>query len=179
MIWKQIPGYENLYECSSSGKVRSVDRFVVCKDGSKMFKRGQILKERLNINGYYEVGLWKENKRKGVFIHRVVAETFIDKTSGEQVNHINGNRLDNRVDNLEWTTPSENTKHSYDKNKRVVNRRGAKRRKVQVASDNGTFICNSIEETSRVTGDSPTRIRYLLSSGKVSKRGFKYIEYRV
>jgi hypothetical protein len=82
------------------------------------FKRdagGRLMKPCLGDRGYLIVGLWANCERKTMLVHRLVTEAFIPNTESKpQVNHINGDKLDNRVENLEWATSSENTQHSYD-----------------------------------------------------------------
>ncbi len=112
-IWKRIedaPGYE----ISSLGNVRSVDREIMLKNryGTMNIRRykGRPLKSHLFTNGYVGVALGRDNCH---LVHRLVAAAFIDGDTSKQVNHKNGIRNDNRVENLEWLTCSENHKHSY------------------------------------------------------------------
>lgn len=116
-MWKQIKGFENLYEISSCGRVKSLKRFVKSKSrrGKKFYfiVSERILKPGFNRN-YYQVHLCKNGKYPLFEIARLVADAFIPNPENKpQVNHINGNKLDNRVDNLEWCTASENQYHSY------------------------------------------------------------------
>lgn len=97
---KPVKGYEELYYVSSDGDVISL-------------KRGKILKPQIRRN-YYSVSLSKNNKWRSYPIHRLVAEAFIPNPNNyPQVNHKNSNKLDNRAENLEWCTVSENKLHSY------------------------------------------------------------------
>jgi len=108
-IWKQIIGYEDLYEISNLGNVKSLQ---------KGFKKEKLLKNRHNDSGYVRVDLRSNSKSKTIYTHRLVAIHFIPNNDNKlQVNHINGNKSDNRVENLEWVSNTENQCHRYDKTK--------------------------------------------------------------
>lgn len=115
--WRDIEGYEGLYQVSNHGHVRSVDRVVKYSDGkpSRHFK-GQEIKPLDGNNGYLFVNLSNNSKIKRIGIHRLVALAFIQKPSDNvEVNHIDGNKKNNSVENLEWVTRRENILHSYRK----------------------------------------------------------------
>lgn len=106
--WKDIEGFEGYYQISNCGNVRSLDRF----DGIRNLK-GKCLKQSLKQNGYLQVGLRKNGKRKWFSIHRLVAIHFIDNPEKKpQVNHIDCNKQNNNVNNLEWVTAKTNYKHA-------------------------------------------------------------------
>lgn len=113
--FKDIPGYEGLYQVSPDGQVRSLDKFVNNKFGikNKLFK-GRLMKPLIGKTGYYYVQLVDKNGiQKHRKNHRLVALTFIPNPENKPfVNHINGNKLDNRIENLEWCTASENNIHA-------------------------------------------------------------------
>jgi hypothetical protein len=111
-IWKPVYNYEGLYEISNYGEIKSIDRIV--KSKSNRLCKGKILKQVNDKYGYQTIQLHKNGKRSVFFIHRLVMLTFIGNEAGKsQVNHKNGNKSDNKLINLEWMTPSENTKHAW------------------------------------------------------------------
>jgi len=107
-LWKDINGYEGYYQISNQGNVKSIDRFDGVHD-----RQGTIIRQNLKQNGYLQVGLRKHNKRKWFGVHRLVAIQFIENPDNKpQVNHIDGNKLNNTVENLEWVTGKENQSHA-------------------------------------------------------------------
>lgn len=113
-IWKDIKGYENYYQISNLGRVKSLDRYVT--DVKKtQFIKGKILKQFNNGNGYMVVSLLKGGTRKNCYTHRLVAEHFLDNFSfGKVVNHKNFNRQQCDVGNLEMMTQKENVEFSIN-----------------------------------------------------------------
>lgn len=112
-IWKDIPGYEDKYQVSNLGRVLSCDRHLTGKKGKKYIIPKKILKPAL-CDGYWTVAICKDDKLKTWRIHRLVAMTFIPNPENKPwINHISGVKTDNRIENLEWCTASENQKHAY------------------------------------------------------------------
>lgn len=110
-MWKEINGYDGYYQVSNDGRVRSLTRDIIYKDGRKRQFIGTILKPRLT-NGYKTVNLSTNKKQKTYQIHRLVANAFLIKPSYAQcVNHVDGNKLNNDVSNLEWCTYKHNNIH--------------------------------------------------------------------
>lgn len=113
-IWKPIKGYEGLYEISSLGRVKSLERYVA-NNGGKYLIKERILKPTKNQYGYLYVVISKNNINKHKLIHRLVAETFIsNKHSKRTINHINGIKTDNTLENLEWCTHKENIQKAWE-----------------------------------------------------------------
>ena len=98
-IWKDIIGYEGLYQVSSLGRVRSLDRY----DERNCFRKGKVLSPGIKPDGYLVVVLSCNGKHKTIKVHRLVAQAFIPNPDGlPQVNHKNEDKSNNRVENLEW-----------------------------------------------------------------------------
>lgn len=130
--WKAIEGYDGLYEVSDLGRVRS-----------RYSGEWKVLRPAKINKGYLIVGLCKDGKRKGLTVHRLVAQAFIpnDDESKTQINHINEVKTDNRVDNLEWCTASYNLRYN-DLNLRKKN---GKRRKIAKLYDPNLSIPKNLE----------------------------------
>jgi hypothetical protein len=135
-IWKDIKDYEGLYQVSSLGNVKSIDRAISSKNGKRIFNvNGKPLKGFANKNGYKRVHLTKEHKGKSYFVHRLVAFNFLDKPNYKcEVNHIDGNKFNNFISNLEWVTHSENLQHAFD-NGLAKKMMGSKNHKAKLNED--------------------------------------------
>lgn len=108
--WKRIPGNREIYEISSSGIIRTTDRI-----GARGYHvAGRILSQHENSNGYLRCNMNIEGKPKSYLVHRLVARCFIPNPEGKPfVNHKDGNKHNNSVENLEWCTKSENELHAH------------------------------------------------------------------
>jgi hypothetical protein len=108
-IWKSIKGFEGLYEVSNLGNVRRLDSIT----SNGHYWKGRVLKLKNSTNGYSCISLFKSGEEHQYRVHRLVAKTFIKNTHNlPVVNHKDGNKKNNKEDNLEWTTKIENERHS-------------------------------------------------------------------
>ena len=140
-IWKPIKGYEGLYEVSNLGRVKSLNRYH--------HRHENILKNKITKDGYYETTLVKNGKSKFIRSHRLVALTFIDNPLNKtEVNHKDGNKLNNFVGNLEWVTSSENQLHAYRTGLQKVSGGALSNRKKVLCVDLG-IVKESLAEMQR------------------------------
>lgn len=112
-MWKPLPGFEGEYAVSNLGRVKSLARPSI---NSSRQVRGVIRKQNPNSHGYSMLKLYHaDGTWRGVSVHRMVALAFLGPCPiGKNINHKNGDKMDNRVDNLEYTTQSENLRHAYE-----------------------------------------------------------------
>ena len=113
-VWKDITEYEGLYQVSNIGRIKSLERYSANQWSEKArFREEKILSYQLTKDGYPSIKLSKNGNAIRHRIHRLVALCFLENPFGkEQVNHINGIKTDNRVENLEWATQNENQLHA-------------------------------------------------------------------
>lgn len=113
-IWKDIKGYEGIYQVSNLGRVKSL--YIVSNLYKKKFYKERILKPKKDKNNCLRIELWKNKNHKTVLVHRLVATTFLEDliNTNMTVNHKDGNRLNNRVDNLEWLSREDNIRYGFE-----------------------------------------------------------------
>ena len=144
-IWKDIKGYEGLYQVSSEGRVKRLERDIICKNGVKRHIKEQIRKCLQSLNKEYTVvDLWKDGHRDDMFVDYLVANAFIPNPEGYfLVGHKNKIKTDNRVDNLEWISCDRPVEYYSDITGKLIK----------------TFP--TVTEAAQYTGDSVFRISYL------------------
>jgi len=115
-VWKDIPVYEGIYEASNTGKIRTHKYKTThsVRHGIRHWKQRE-LKQKVGKDHCHRVCLWKDKKEKTLLVHRLVAMSFIEKTKYKDcINHLNGDRNNNNVSNLEWCDHKENNNHAFD-----------------------------------------------------------------
>lgn len=118
-VWRDVVGYEGFYQVSDLGRVRSVDRIIVEKaTGIKRKLKGRLLTPAIRSNGYAVVNLGRNNHRR---VHHIVMDAFVGtRKEGFEVDHINRNRADNRLENLRYITVSENHAQGNESKRKPV-----------------------------------------------------------
>lgn len=169
MRWMPVKGFEGLYEVSENGDVLSVARTVPNR-GRMMKVKGTVLKQSTNDWGYQIVNLYKDGKQHCRQIHRLVAEAFIHPFSGEQVNHIDGNKFNNSVENLEWCSGSENMEHAY--------KNGLHSKAMPVRIVELDMVFPSISEAARFVDGKVSGIWRCLSGRNKTHRGYHFEPYK-
>ena len=112
--WKDIKEYEGIYQISNFGRIRKISKYV--KDGIEYIRNEKLLKGQIREKGYITVTLTKNGKSKHYRVHRLVAIHFIPNPYNyDQVNHLDKNKQNNRVDNLEWCNNEQNCRHGFAK----------------------------------------------------------------
>lgn len=185
-IWKNVVDYEGLYEVSNLGQVRSMPR-------KGTFRDKHILRQAKNNNGYPMVHLFKNGKGKAIAVHRIVAKTFLKNPLNKRdVNHIDGNKENNNISNLEWTTHTENMKHARKHNliaisnnvinqgkkigKKYGKKNGKKRAKkvIQYKDNNILNVWNSLTEANKNTNVAISEISRCCNNKKAYAGGYQW-----
>ena len=113
--WKDIEGYEGIYQVSNLGRVKSLEAGLLVKNGYYRTKKESILSQYLCHNGYLAICLRLNKKTKRFLVHRLVGAAFIQNPDEKPtINHKNGNKQKNCIENLEWSTYSENLSHALE-----------------------------------------------------------------
>ena len=182
--WLDVDGYEGLYQVSNTGKVKTLERKR--RDEKKEYRvREKILSLPLNAYGYPVVSLHKDGVARTVTVHRLVAAAFLPNPDGKRcVDHINGDRADNRVENLRWVSHRENTRHMFELGTEVawsnrnISEEGRRRfthsqEKAVIRSDGAIF--DSVTKAAKSLGYKTPKMVIANLKGRVeSVRGFTF-----
>lgn len=115
--WRPVKNYEGIYEINNLGVVKSLSRKKYCghKNSKPQLTKEKYLKNKIDRLGYVRVKLSKDGKSSLKYVHRILALSFIDNPKNKkEINHIDGNKQNNNLNNLEWTTRSKNMKHAFE-----------------------------------------------------------------
>ena len=176
-IWKDIKDYEGMYQVSNMGKVKSLERTVIRKDGIALFVKEKILKHADNGCGYLHIALCANNNQKTCKIHKLVLETFVVNVNNKRtINHKNGIKHDNRLDNLEYMTHKENVQHairigliSNEKNKNF------RKKVLMLTLDNKPLLMfDSQAKAGEMTGINYRRISACCTNKEKTAGGYKW-----
>jgi len=175
--WRPIAGYEGLYEVSNMGRVRSITRYK------------KVIKPTITNSGYYQYQLWHNGTYRTGLAHRLVAKAFVPNPDNKPVvNHIDENKLNNFVSNLEWVTHVENCRFGTAIKRRTAHLDYSKRRinnkhQIEVVSkpiiqldENGNQLCRweSITKCAAAIGVSRSAIGNAIKRGGKTRQGFRF-----
>lgn len=175
--WKEVKGYEGRYIVSNYGEIISLPRYKNNHNQLQYVEPKDMIPHVNNKNGYVYVMLYKDTEEKNIRLHRIVAEAFIPNPNNlPQVNHIDGNKQNNRVDNLEWCTGSKNIKHAYK-----TGLRKPRTKKIIQYDKNGKTIkeFESLTQASKETGISMAELSNCINGKykyKKKKERFAWIK---
>ena len=173
-IWKDVAGYEGLYQVSSEGRVKGLERTFIDNSERKRTVKERILKPITNHYGYQVVNLYTGGgKPKRFYVHRLVCEAFHENPENKlEVNHINEIKIDNRAVNLEWSTRRENLNYGT-RNERIAK---ANSKPVAQYTKDGAFIkaWASAAEVKRQLGFNHSNIIQVAKGNRKTACGYRW-----
>ena len=184
-IWKDIPGYEGLYQASNTGKIKSNDRLIVVPPNRKSIlgfsyvRKGRLMRQQISNCGYLRVLLYDRNSNHRYRqVHQLIASAFISNPNEYKcVNHKDENKVNNNADNLEWCTHKYNTNYGTSIKRRSEKQKYTNSRRTPVAKydDFGNIICKyiSMREAARLNNLHQSNI-YKSCNGNIKSGGYHW-----
>lgn len=173
-MWKDIEDYVGYYQVSNKGNIKSLKRIVMRDNGWKFTVSEKILKTSIGTSGYLRAFLYFDKKSKTKSISRLVAKAFIpNPLNKKEINHIDGNKLNNVVSNLEWVSPKENMAHAWEMG--LINKKSSMI-PVLMSKLDGTPLLwfDSMSEASRETKTDLTSISNCCKGKQKTGNGYKW-----
>lgn len=160
-IWKDVVGYEGYYKVSNLGRIASLKR-IKYNNGGITFTKSRILALRLSTSGYYQVLLSVNGQSKQPHVHKLVAEAFIENPKQfKQVDHIDCNKLNNQVSNLQWCNQKMNNNNPITRIRNSFSRKGS----IRITQNRNKPII-------RISIDNPSNIKYYKNRNEAKLEGF-------
>lgn len=174
--WRDVVGYEGLYQVSNMGRVKMLERKVLANKSIRTIKE-HLIKQNFSEKKYLNICLWHKNKGKTFFVHKLVLNAFKPKESDDlECNHLNEIRTDNRIENLEWISHMDNLKYGSraEKHRKAMTNHISMSKKVVQLSLSGDFIAEypSLREAERVLGFPMSNIKECCKGRYKSTHGF-------
>lgn len=159
--WLPVDGYDGIYEVSTMGRIKTLQRTFYDKKGNERIVKEKIRKPYTTWDGYLRISFYGHGYQEKTTVHRAVAKAFIPNPNNLPiVNHKDGNRKNNSLDNLEWVSESENTLHSFRVLKRIHPRSKS------VINNVSGKIFKSIKDAALFEGINPSYLRSMLNGGR-------------
>jgi NUMOD4 motif/HNH endonuclease len=148
-VWKDIPGYEGCYQASTFGRIKRLERLVISKTGQRTLLTELIKIPTINSSSYLTIKLSVQDVRKSYLVHRLILITFVSNPENKKtVNHIDGNKVNNHISNLEWATDSEQRKHAHKIG--LMTNKGSKNPRSIIKLNDGFEIINKHQQGATV-----------------------------
>lgn len=176
-IWKDLTGYIGIYQVSNNGRIKSLSRKIVRKNGQIAIVKEKILKSKKDRYGYFFIVLSNNNIRKTILVHRLVAAAFIPNPENKPcIDHIDGDRANNHADNLRWVTVKENQNNPITKSKWIGKKAKPHHEKAVEQIKNGIVVnvFVSIQEAARKGNFSATAICKVCKGKGNLHKGYKW-----